>query len=370
MNRLARYIIITASVALIGFLAWYFSNILIYILIAAVLSLIGQPIMRRFDSIRILRRPFPRTLSAIITLLLFWTFLLLFIFVLSPLITSLVGELSSVKPDELITHIAYLLRDIEEWIIKTVPGVSPDFSLQKALITGFSNFMNESALLNIFGSVTNMLISAGVGMFVVTFITFFFLKEDHLFSGGVLALFPQKYEEHARHAFRSVSTLLGRYFIGIFIDIFCVMTFVTSGLTFIGGLPFATALVLGFIAGILNMVPYVGPLVSLVLGCSVGLIVTHSFGAGAETDILLQLLKMAPVYIVTNIIDSSFFQPYIFSNSIKAHPLEVFLVIITAGSMGGIFGMIIAIPAYTVVRVFAKEFFNHFKVVRKLTEKI
>ncbi|MDR3184133.1 MAG: AI-2E family transporter [Prevotellaceae bacterium] len=368
MNRLARYIIIAAGVAVVCFLAWYFSNILIYILIAAVLSLIGRPVVKRLDRIRILKKQFPRALSATITLMVFWTLILLFIFVLSPLITGLVGELSSVKPDELITNIAHLLRNVEEWIAKTIPGVHPGFSLQKALIAWFSNFVNESMLLNIFGSVTNMLISIGTGMFVVTFITFFFLKEDHLFSGGVMALFPQKYEEHARHAFHSVSTLLGRYFIGIFIDIFCIMTFVTLGQTFAGGLPFATALVLGFIAGILNLVPYIGPLVSMVLGCGIGLIVTHS--AGADANVLLQLLKMALVYIGTNIIDSSFFQPYIYSNSIKAHPLEIFLVIITAGSIGGIFGMIVAIPTYTVVRVFAKEFFNHFRVVQKLTEKI
>jgi predicted PurR-regulated permease PerM len=355
-------------VALICFLAWYFSNILIYILIAAVLSLIGRPIVRRFDRIHVLKKRFPRVLSAVITLLMFWTLILLFIFVLSPLITGLVREISSIKPDELITNIAYLLHNIEDWIINTVPGVNPDFSLQKTLTAWLSNFINEPALLNIFGSVTNMLLSIGTGLFVVTFITFFFLKEDHLFSGGVMALFPQKYEENARHAFHSVSTLLGRYFIGIFIDIFCIMTLVTTGLTFIGGLPFSTALVLGFIAGILNLIPYIGPLVSLLLGCSIGLVVTHSFGAGA--GVWVQILKMALVYTGVNIVDASFFQPYIYSNSIKAHPLEIFLVIITAGSVGGIFGMIIAIPAYTVVRVFAKEFFNHFEVVRKLTEKM
>jgi predicted PurR-regulated permease PerM len=368
MNQLARYIIIAASIALIGSLAWFFSNILIYVLIAAVLSLIGQPIVTRLDKIRIQQRHFPRALSAVITLLLFWTFILLFIFVLSPLITGLVDELSLIEPDELVTSIAHLLHNIEAWIVKTIPGVHPDFSLQKALVTGLPKVFDESALLNIFGSVTNLLISIGTGMFVVTFITFFFLKEDHLFTNSMLTLFPQKYENNARHAFQSVSTLLGRYFIGIFIDIFCVMTIITAGLTSIAGLPFSTALVLGFIAGILNMVPYIGPLVSLLLGCSIGLIVTHSFGADA--NILLQLLKMALVYVGTNIIDASFFQPYIYSNSIKAHPLEIFLVIITAGSVGGILGMIIAIPTYTVIRVFAKEFFNHFKVVRKLTEKI
>jgi predicted PurR-regulated permease PerM len=59
-----------------------------------------------------LKKKFPRVLSAVITLLIFWTLLLLFIFVLSPLITGLVDELSRVKPDELITNISYLLHNI------------------------------------------------------------------------------------------------------------------------------------------------------------------------------------------------------------------------------------------------------------------
>ena len=64
------------------------------------------------------------------------------------------------------------------------------------------------------------------------------------------------------------------------------------------------------------------------------------------------------------------FQPLIYSSSVNAHPLEIFLVIMIAGSLAGIPGMIIAIPLYTVIRVFAKEFFNKFKVVKKLTKKI
>ena len=64
------------------------------------------------------------------------------------------------------------------------------------------------------------------------------------------------------------------------------------------------------------------------------------------------------------------FQPFIYSNSVKAHPLEIFIVILIAGNIWGIWGMLIAIPAYTVIRVFAKEFLSNFKVVQKLTDKI
>jgi predicted PurR-regulated permease PerM len=357
-----------AGVAIICFLAWYFSHILIYILISAVLSIIGNPLVRRLDKIRIYKWKIPRVLSAALTLLVFWAVVLLFIFVISPLITSLVSQLSAINADDIIANVGYVLNDVQAWIIKTIPGVSPDFSLERTFTAGLSKILDESTLVNLFGSVTNLLVSIGVGMFVVSFTTFFFLKEDHLFSSGVMMLFPRKYEENARHALQSISKLLGRYFIGIFIQVCCVMTLLTAGLTFIAGLPFSTALVLGFTGGILNVIPYVGPLVSLALGCSIGYAVMYV--SGAEVHVVMQVLRMALVYIGTNLIDSSFFQPFIYSNSIKAHPLEIFLVIIIVGSIAGIFGMIIAIPAYTVLRVFAKEFFNHFRVVQELTKKM
>ena len=82
------------------------------------------------------------------------------------------------------------------------------------------------------------------------------------------------------------------------------------------------------------------------------------------------IIKFAAIFIVTHLIDVFIFQPYIYSNSVKAHPLEIFIVILMAGHIGGIVGMLVAIPAYTVVRVFAKEFFSNFKVVKKLTDRM
>ena len=69
-------------------------------------------------------------------------------------------------------------------------------------------------------------------------------------------------------------------------------------------------------------------------------------------------------------LDDFVLQPTLYSSRVKAHPLEIFLVILIAGSLAGILGMLLAIPSYTVLRVFAKEFFSQFSLVRKLTEKI
>ncbi|MCC8172941.1 MAG: AI-2E family transporter, partial [Odoribacter sp.] len=70
------------------------------------------------------------------------------------------------------------------------------------------------------------------------------------------------------------------------------------------------------------------------------------------------------------LIDNFVFQPFIFCNSAYAHPLEIFLVILMAGSLAGIPGMIFAIPTYTVIRVILREFFSKYKLVKKITQSL
>ena len=81
-------------------------------------------------------------------------------------------------------------------------------------------------------------------------------------------------------------------------------------------------------------------------------------------------LQALSVFVVAQMIDNFVLQPTIFSKSVKAHPLEIFLVILSAGSLGGIVGMILAIPLYSFLRIVAKEFFNGYKVVQGLTKNI
>jgi predicted PurR-regulated permease PerM len=86
------------------------------------------------------------------------------------------------------------------------------------------------------------------------------------------------------------------------------------------------------------------------------------------TTVVIPLVTyMIIVEVVTHLIDNIVFQPIIYSNSVRAHPLEVFIVVLAAGFAAGIPGMIFGIPAYTVMRVFAREFFYNFKAVQKIT---
>jgi len=87
-------------------------------------------------------------------------------------------------------------------------------------------------------------------------------------------------------------------------------------------------------------------------------------------DLFPNFIKISGTLIIINLLDAFFFQPTIYANVVKAHPLEIFLVILLAGSLAGIPGMILAIPTYTVLRIIAKEFLNKYPVVKRVTKNI
>ena len=145
------------------------------------------------------------------------------------------------------------------------------------------------------------------------------------------------------------------------------MIVLVAGLSLFGGLNFSTALVIALSAGILNVIPYVGPLVGGILTVVVSLATDANFIATGDMSIVVPIIM---IFVITQLIDNIIFQPLIYSNSVKSHPLENFIVLLIAGNIAGILGMLVAIPAYTVIRVFAKEFLHNFRLVQKLTENI
>jgi predicted PurR-regulated permease PerM len=88
---------------------------------------------------------------------------------------------------------------------------------------------------------------------------------------------------------------------------------------------------------------------------------------GGFPAIGLLIIYMVIVIACTQILDNNIVAPLIYSRSVNAHPIEIFIVIVAVGSFAGIPGMIVAVPAYTALRVFAREFFNNFGPVRKIT---
>jgi predicted PurR-regulated permease PerM len=367
MNQIVRYILIALGVALGLFIIWRFSHIVSYIIISAILSLIGRPIVELLGRIKFKGKCLPKIVRAFVALTTIWTLLILFFRYIIPLVATELEQLSKINPNSFITALSEPLQRLEITYEKYFINGYEKFSIQDLVSEKLAAIFNTSFLSSIFNSTASALGNVFLALFSITFITFFFLKDENLFKESILSMVPDKHVDAFKHAMVSTRKLLIRYFIGISLQTLGIFTIVTSGLTIIG-LGFNHSILIGLIAGVLNVIPYLGPLMGGAIGILLG-VATH-----LNLDIYSELLPlvgwMLVVFSTAQLIDNFVFQPFIFSASVNAHPLEIFLVIMIAASLGGVFGMILAIPLYTVLRVFAKEFFNKFKVVKKLTHKI
>jgi len=366
MNKITRYIVIALIAGAVGFILWYFKHIVAYILISGVLSLIGRPIIELLEKIKVKGKHIPDGLQAFATLALlglaFFTFFRIFI----PLLAKQAYELSTLDVDTIISSLETPIRRFEQFVDQ-LHITSTAFSLEDYLTNKIISVLDISILSNFIGTLANTLGNLFIAVFSIAFITFFFLKDSSLFSDAILAFVPDNAVKSVSHALNSSKKLLRRYFIGICGQITAIIILDTIGLT-IAGVEFSRSLVMGLVAGIMNIIPYLGP----ILGTAIGVIL--GIAANIEMDFYTELLPlivyMFIVFISVQVIDNILFQPLIYSSSVNAHPLEIFLVILIAASVAGIPGMILAIPTYTILRVFAKEFFSEFKIVKKLTRNI
>ncbi len=366
MNQLAKYIIGIAVTLIIAFIAWFFSDILIYIIISAVLSLMGKPLMDRFVSIRYKGFSIPKSLAAALTIvIIFALFSSVFLFI-SPLAGKIFSSITSINIDSIGDKISAPLKTLNDFLVNTFPTLGNNFKVENIALDEIQKFFTSSAITNVFTSVTTFILKTVMGVLVVMFITFFFLKEQNMFDNMVLALFPDKYEANVKRALNSINNLLVRYFIGISLQTLCIIILNTIGLYFIVGLDFSLAIILACISGILNIIPYLGPWIGAFFAILIAITLEVQEGANIGNIVV----GISAVFLSTQLIDNFVLQPLIFSNSVKAHPLEIFLLLLVAANVAGIIGMLVAIPSYTVIRVFAREFFSNFKLVQKLTDNI
>ena len=365
INRLADYIIKLAGLAAMIAICCIFSNVLIYILLAVVVSLIGHPIMRLFRKIHIKKAHIPDWISALLTILIIIALLALIIAVLIPMVVNIIND-ASVASDSSALGTSWI-DGINQWLIGIFPSLGPDFNLITSLLDILSDALSFSGVTGFVGSVAGVVVDIVVGVFTVSFISFFFLKDETLFGRIICALVPDKIEKTMSKTLDEIRQLLSRYFVGLLLEMLGVALINFLGIWLIARLDVSYALGIAVIAGILNIIPYIGPLIGEVIGALLGMILKAGIpGIGLDVNVWLFGLIILAIMLAVQLIDNFVFQPLIYSTSIKAHPLEIFIVFLMAGHIGGIVGMLVAIPAYTVIRVIAVRFFYRFKIIQRL----
>lgn len=363
-EKLAGYLIKLGVLAAILALCWYFKNVLIYIIIAFVVSLIGYPIMTRLRKIKIKGKSAPTWLLTILTIVLIIVLLALLITQIIPLVSNIIHDVSAMSSNTYFE--SNPIEKLNDWLIATFPSLDRDFDVAALLMTKLKELVSFSKVSDIVGSVASVVSSAFVGMFSVVFISFFFIKDDTMFEKIVCALVPDRHEQEVSKTLNDIKHLLSRYFVGLLIEMLGVALIDFLGLWLIARLPVSYALGIAFIAGVLNVIPYVGPLMSEVIGVIIAVVLKFSIGVGLGVNIWIFAGIVLAIMLVTQFIDNIIYQPIIYSASIKAHPLEIFIVLLIAGHIGGTVGMLVAMPAYTVVRVIAIRFFYHLKPIQRL----
>lgn len=363
-DRLAGYIIKLGGLAIIVALCLYFKNVLIYIIAAFVVSLIGRPVMKLLRRIKIKGKSAPDWLLAILTILVIIAFLVLIVTQMIPMISNIIrdasalGSTSTVGPNP--------IEKVNQWLIGVFPNLDPDFDIAALLIQKVQELADFGKVGGIVGSVASLVVDLFVALFSVTFISFFFIKEEGLFDRIICALVPDKHELTLSKTLNEIKELLSRYFVGLLIEMIGVALIDFLGLWLIARLDFSYAIGIAFIAGLLNVIPYVGPIIGEVIGVMFGIVLKLGVGAGLDVNVWVFALIILAIMLTAQLIDNFIYQPLIYSTSIKAHPLEIFIVLLMAGHIGGTIGMLVAIPAYTVVRVVAIRFFYRYKIIQRL----
>lgn len=363
-GKIHKYVIGVLAAAVGIFLLWYFRDIVGYIIISAILAIIGSPLVRLLRRVHVKGHSAPGWLAAMIVLVLMWGVGIAVFAVFIPLIFSKITALASVDFSTVLYSLDEPLAKIQRFMEQYFSLNVSRLSISDAVGAQVEKLFDAGKVDAFLGSIVSGVANTVIALFSITFITFFFLKDDGTFLRMLLAVTPTKYEENVKRALGSVSSLLSRYFIGILTESTIMMLLVSIPLVCCGYHP-QDAFFMGLIVGVLNVIPYVGPW----LGFGINLLVGIALVGGGMT-ITFIVVSLAAVIACAQMVDNFVLQPLLYSNSVNAHPLEIFIVMLMAGHFAGVLGMLFAVPGYTVLRVIAKEFFNNFKLVQKLTEKM
>lgn len=357
-NTISNGILKALGIILGIFIVLYFlykiQSIIVYIAIAAVISLIGRPI------ILFLRRKlkFRNTIAVIVTMLFLVGLLVGLVLLFIPLIVEQGQNLSLLNIEELQDNLEGLYREAVAYF--DLKNIDVEQSLKDSNLLGKIDYSIIPDFLN---SIISGFGSFSIGLFSVLFISFFFLKDSKLFENGILTFVPSGKESRWKNSSIKIKDLLSRYFVGLIFQILILFIIYTIVLLIFG---IKNAVVIAFLCALLNLIPYVGPLVSGVL--MIVLSMTSNLGESFSDVILPKTIYVMIGFVVAQLVDNFFSQPVIFSKSVKSHPLEIFLVILIAGVLFGIVGLVVAIPAYTAIKVVLKEFLSENKIVKRITK--
>ena len=246
----------------------------------------------------------------------------------------------------------YSLPEIEQYVInqheiltvfiqsKTGHTLSDGYVFQ--LLNQLETFASESVV-----KLPNYLATLMEWVFLIPFFTFFFLKDSVVLKTGFLNFVPNAIFERCYYVVHTFNKQLGDYFFAKFVEAVIVGTIITLGLVV---MDINYAVILGFLAGLTNIIPYVGPFLG-VIPAIVLTMIEYGISSHAMGAVLL-------LYAVANAVDIFFVFPFLVSKIVNIHPMLVAIGVILGSHYGGITGMVISIPMVAAIKLIITEIYN------------
>jgi predicted PurR-regulated permease PerM len=355
LNRTILAIIIIVSVFM--FLSWYFSDIFFYFIVSLVLSTILRPLTNYLSNQQFFNLRMPRVLAVFLSFTTLIMLLSLFVTTFLPLISNQIQVFSSLDIEQVIQKAEAPLSNFEAFIIRYQFGEYEPGFLTANLKAGLNNFVSEIKFASLLENLISVTGNLFIGLMAITFITFFLLYEKGIFRKQIINLIPNEYFEVSIAGLYKTEKLLSNYLLGLLFQMTAIFLIAFLGLS-IFNINYAASIAL--FAAIINLIPYLGPILGALFGLVIGL---SSSGAGIfeGNQYILMIIEIGSVFAVVQITDNILLQPLIFSKSIKAHPLEIFIIIFAGATLAGVIGMIAAIPVYTIIRVFVMEVYRGYR---------
>jgi predicted PurR-regulated permease PerM len=354
------WIFLLSAALLVGVAFTFFANIIAYLLIAFVISMIGKPVVRFLET----KARIPNTWSCLITLVLFAAAFVGFVWLVIPLVSTQIDTFQQIDFAALSYELSLVMNKFQNYLWSN-GLMSKDQTLEVLMTDSIRQIIGSIHFEVVFSNILSLLASLFIGIFSVFFVSFFFLKDQSLFYQILMLFVPETYEKETENIIDNSQKMLTRYFAGLLAEVGTMMILLSTTMWALG---VKNAVLLGFLGGLLNVIPYLGPVMGAALASL--LACTAALSGGFSPDMHWIIIKVIAAFLACNLIDNIVIIPFVYSRSVKAHPLEIFLVIMMAFSLAGVVGMILAIPTYTLGRIIAKEFFKQSKFVSKLTQRM
>ncbi|ALS35702.1 putative PurR-regulated permease PerM [Enterococcus rotai] len=315
----------------------FFSTLFAPVLVAGFLYYILNPI------VNLLMKTKMKRIFAI--LIVFLLLIIALVLLLVSVIPSLISQLSS-----LASNMPDVFKSVEAWVYQMAElPIFKDFDLTKyieQLDISYGNIIQQfiSGLSSSLGSIVSTVASTTIIIVTAPFILFYMLKDGDRMVPGIKRFLPKKRQNDIVELLGKLNKTLSSYISGQAIECLFVATFTVIGYSLIG---VRYAFLFGVIAGITNLIPYLGPYIGLAPAVFVTVF-----------DEPFKALLCCLVVLIVQQIDGNIIYPNVIGKSLQIHPLTIILILLVAGNIAGLLGIFLAVPFYAVCKTIVVHIFQ------------